>query len=540
MTVKGELSDTSIPTVAGNFSALNGTLKYVQLPKSITNINFNGEFERTQKTGKFAINNISLNLGNNSITGKLNISDFDYPTILAKFNADLNLDDIREYYPLEKGTEFSGMMKSSISITGKVKEPKNIKADGNIVFINGAMIMADLPKPMKNFTGTITFNNRVLESKQLALNIGESDLKLAFTMKDYLALFLKEAEGKPALTLTLDSKNLHTADLTPEQSKVTKVEEKPKQVGLPFPDADVTANVNIQNLYTEKFDFSNARGSMNIKDGIVTLQKFSVNAFQGNITTHGTLDLRKFAERPFDLDLDIAGVEANAFLPKFTSFGNNFFGKFTMNTKLKGSLDDTLGLISRTLVGDGRVQVNDGRLVGYPLMVSIADFTGIQELRSVDFKNWSNLFTISNGRILIKDLKINSLNSDFTVNGSQGFDNTLDYGIAVKLSAALSEKIKLGGNAGQVINLMKDKEGRVTLNLSVGGHSSKPTVSLNTKEQQKQLEELARQEFEKKKSELEEKILQDVKQITDSVKQKGVEDLKKKGEDALKKLFRKP
>jgi uncharacterized protein involved in outer membrane biogenesis len=529
LAVKGELSDSTVPAVTGNFSALDGALKYAQLPKSITNINLRGEFERTSQIGRFEINKLSLNLGNNSVTGKFSVNDFDDPSLSANFNAAFNLTDIKNYYPLDKGTELSGMMKGNVSLAGKVKAPKNIKADGKLEFDNVSMMTADSPKPVKNFTGTIAFNNQIIESKQLSMNIGESDLKLAFKMSNYLAMFLEEVEGKPSVSLTLNSNNLRTADLILEPSTETKTGEKPKQVGLPFPDVDISASVNIQKLSTDKFDFSNARGSMNIKDGLVMLQNFSVNAFQGNITTQGTLDLRKFEERPFNLELDITGVEANAFLPIFTSFGNNLFGKFSMNTKMKGSLDDTLGLISQTLSGDGRVQVNDGRFVGYPLMASIAEFTGVQELRSVDFKNWSNIFTISNGRITLKDLKINALNNDFSVNGSQGFDGSLDYRIGIKLSGSLSDKIKLGGIAGQVINLQKDKDGRVTINLSVGGYLTKPAISINTKEQQKQLEELARQEFEKKKSEL-----------VDSVKQKGAEGLKKKAEDAFKKLFKKP
>ncbi|MBU1298593.1 MAG: AsmA family protein [Bacteroidetes bacterium] len=552
LAVKGELSDSTVPAVTGNFSALNGALKYAQLPKSITNINLRGEFERTSQIGRFEINKLSLNLGNNSVTGKFSVNDFDDPSLSANFNAAFNLTDIKDYYPLDKGTELSGVMKGNVSLAGKVKAPKNIKADGKLEFDNVSMMTADSPKPVKNFTGTIAFNNQIIESKQLSMNIGESDLKLAFKMSNYLAMFLEEVEGKPSVSLTLNSNNLRTADLIleprlprerglrGEPSTETKTGEKPKQVGLPFPDVDISASVNIQKLSTDKFDFSNARGSMNIKDGIVMLQNFSVNAFQGNITTQGTLDLRKFEERPFNLELDITGVEANAFLPKFTSFGNNLFGKFSMNTKMKGSLDDTLGLISQTLSGDGRVQVNDGRFVGYPLMASIAEFTGVQELRSVDFKNWSNIFTISNGRITLKDLKINALNNDFSVNGSQGFDGSLDYRIGIKLSGSLSDKIKLGGTAGQVINLLKDKDGRVTINLSVGGYLTKPAISINTKEQQKQLEELARQEFEKKKSELEGKILEEGKQLVDSVKQKGAEGLKKKAEDAFKKLFKKP
>lgn len=543
MFIKGEATDTIFPDVGGNFSLVNGSVRYSQLPKAITDINVAGGFEKSHKAERILVDKINLNVANNKIEGRLGINNFDDPIIDAYFNGSLNLTQIKDFYPLEKGTTLAGTLTSNVSLSGKAKVPTSIKSSGNIEFKNVSVATATSPKPLRNLNGAINFNNQIIESKQLAMNIGESDLKMAFTVKNFLAMVMEQAEKslKPSATITLTSNRLRTADLITESEDAAKGGEKLKPAApMILPNVDVDANVNIEKFSMDKFDFENARGSLRLSDGVVNLKNFSVNAFQGSILTDGTLDLRKPEDRPFNLNLDIVGVEANSFLPKFTSFGNNLFGKFTMNTSLKGSLDDTLGIISKTLLGDGKVQVYDGRLKGYPIMEKVADFSGLNELRSVDFKNWSNTFTISNGRINIKDLKINSLNTDFAVNGSQGFDGTLDYNMAIKLPGSASERLKIGGMGGQVMNLLKDKEGRINLNLLVGGILNKPSVALDTKEQQKQLEELARQEMDKRKGEIESKAREEVKKLLqDSLKQKGVEDLKKKAEDQLKKLFKK-
>jgi hypothetical protein len=544
MLIRGEAKDTILPDMSGKFSLVNGSVRYSQLPKAITDINVDGFFKKNNKTEHISIEKLSLNVANNKIEGRLGINNFDDPIIDAYFNGSLNLSQIKDFYPLEKGTELAGILASNVSLSGNVKVPTSIKSNGKIEFQNVSIATSTSPKPIRNLNGVINFNNQIIESKQLAMNIGESDLKMAFTVKNYIAMVMEQAEKslKPSATITLTSNRLRTSDLVADNSKVGKGNGEKLKPAAPMilPNVDVDANVNIEKFSTDKFDFDNARGSLRFSDGIVNLKKFSVNAFQGSILTDGTLDLRKPEERLFNLNLDIVGVEANSFLPKFTSFGNNLFGKFTMNTSLKGSLDDTLGIISKTLLGDGKVQVYDGRLTGYPIMAKVSDFTGVNELREVEFKNWSNTFTISNGRINIKDLKINSLNTDFAVNGSQGFDGTLDYNMTIKLPGSASERLKIGGLGGQVMNLLKDKEGRINLNLLVGGILNKPSVALDTKEQQKQLEELARQEMDKRKGEIESKAREEVKKLLqDSLKQKGVEDLKKKAEDQLKKLFKK-
>jgi hypothetical protein len=292
-----------------------------------------------------------------------------------------------------------------------------------------------------------------------------------------------------------------------------------------LPGVDVDANVSISKLVTEKFEFTNARGSLNIRDGIINLKNFSVNAFDGTVMTKGTLDLREMKKRPFNLDLEIVGVEANTALPKFTSFGKNIFGKLTMNTKIKGDLNDTLGLNAQTLGGDGKVQIFDGKLFGFPLTTKLAEATGIEELRQVDFKNWSNAFSISDGKVNIKDLKVNAGSTDFNMNGTHGLDGTMDYGLNIKLPSSASDRLKLSGVASQLVQFFKDKDNRISLDFNVRGATTSPSLSLNTKAQ----EDMAKQALDKEKQKL-----------LDEGKKKIGDELKKKAEEGIKKFFKKP
>ncbi len=541
MTVKGEMSDTIQPLVTGNFLLENGTVKYVHLPKSITNINVAGNFERLQTTGKLDIQKFSMNLAANTMGGNLSIVDFDNPVISSNINGVVNLSEIKDFYPLEKGTELAGIIRSNLSLKGKAKLPTSIRAEGKMEFQNVAIATAASANPIKNLNGTIDINDQNIESKQLAMEVGNSDVKIAFIVKNYLAMIMEKAEaGKPSALITLNSKQFFTADIMGTEKKEVEPKAGKKAEPILFPNIDINASVNIGRLAMEKFDFTDVKGSLSITGGVVNLQGLSLNAFAGSIITRGTIDLRKPDVKPFDMNFEIDGVEANSLLSKFTSFGKNIFGKFTMNTTMKGQLDDTLGLMPQTLSGNGKVQIFDGKLTGYPVMQKVAEFTSINELRQIDFKNWSNSFDILNGRINLSDLKISALNSDINMKGYQAFDGSLAYDVGLKLPAALSEKLKVGGTAHQLVNVFKDKDGRFLLPLLVGGSLTNPVVSLNTKEQKRQLEDAARQEIEKRKDELKTKIGEEVKKLEDTLKQKGIEELKKKGEDAIKKLFRKP
>jgi len=117
-------------------------------------------------------------------------------------------------------------------------------------------------------------------------------------------------------------------------------------------------------------------------------------------------------------------------------------------------------------------------------------------------------------------LKIAALGADYVVNGSQGLDGTLDYSMAVLLSEQASAKVSVPGFAGEALKFLKDESGRLKLDLSVGGTSSNPAVALDTRQAQLRAEEAAKQKLGDEAT-------------------KAEEQLKQKGQDLLKDIFKK-
>ncbi len=524
-TIKGPSGEKVDPATSASFSVSNGMIQYASLPKSISGLTLHGTFEKPSAPitatglGSLAIDRYSAHVGSNDLSGSLNVAGFGDPQVAATFKGILDLGEIKDFYPLEKGSNFSGTVKADISVQGKAKKPETMNGNGQIELKQVTIQSAGSPKPVKNLNGIIAFTKQSIESKQLGMSIGESDLNLGFTLRNYLALLMPEAEkaaGKPTATVKLTSHQLRTADLMgeskPAESKTGTPAAK-KQGGL-VPGIDLNADVSIDKLVTDKFTFSDARGAVGVADGIVNLKSFTVNAFGGAVQSKGTLDLRDEKKRPFDLDLGIKDVESNALLSNFTSFGKYLFGKLTMSTKLKGDLNDTLGLDPKTLTGDGLAKILEGKLSGLPITQKLAEFTGATHLKEVDFKDWSNAFSIANGRCNIKDLKINAGGTALTVDGSQGLDGSMDFALTVKLPPEESSKINLPGVAGNLVQFFKDKDGRLTLPFRVGGMTNSPTLQLNTAAQ----EEMAKK----------------------ALKEKTQDQLKNKLEEGLKKLIKKP
>jgi len=96
----------------------------------------------------------------------------------------------------------------------------------------------------------------------------------------------------------------------------------------------------------------------------------------------------------------------------------------------------------------------------------------------------------------------------------------MDYNLTVKLPGDVSDRLKLPGIGEQLVDLLKDKDGRINLNFLVTGMTNEPVLKLNMS-----AEDLVKKAAEQKGNE---------------GKQKLEDELKKKAEEGLKKLFKKP
>jgi len=544
ITVTGTLTDSTSADVAGTISARGASIRYPQLPKPITDIAVTSRFIRTKSRQAFSIDNLTANLGGTPLRMSMTVEKFDDPSFALSASGSLNLATLSEYYPLERGTELGGEVTLDLRIAGRISVPKTLKASGSVSLRDVSAKTAATTNPVRKLNGIIGFSNEVIDSKKLSLTMGESDMTLAFRLRNYLSLVSTDTKApQSTASMTLQSNHLFVHDITGDKPASASAAEKPTSPAegttggqksgppgkpgpasgkspFPFPSLEMDIVATIGRLTFEKFECTNVRGSMHVGKGLVTMQSLSLNAFGGSVVSNGTLDLSRPDRSPFDLDLSLNALEASSLLPLFTSFGQRLSGALTMRTSLKGALDDTLGLVPDGLQGGGKVAVKNGSLKGFRINQTLARQLNLPDLETIQFKDWGNDFTIENGRFVVKDLTITGLNAQYVVNGSQGLDGSLDYRMALYLPESAAPKLKIAGLGGEAVNLFKDQSGRLRLDFTVGGTTDDPRVQLNTEPVRKRAEDLAKQKLDEERKKLE-------------------ENLKEKVGDAFKDLFKK-
>lgn len=522
----------ALPDISGTIRTTNATMQFPNIPKPITNIGLVSDFVRGKTQQEFHIRTLTASLGQNPLSLTMDIVNFDDPTLNMTLNASLQLGEVKDYYPLEPGTQLSGTLKANVSITGKVKKPDAMKSSGSVACSNVTISTATSTTPIKHLSGNLTFNNQILESRRLSMMIGTSDLTIAFTVRNYLSMMASAAKGSPKATanVTLTSNYLSTADIMGEESPKASSpaagvpQPRSAKAAMPLPNVEMDVTASIGTLSMKRLELKNVRGMMKIADGVISLQNLTTSVFDGIAAAKGTIDMQR-PERPiFSLDLDLKKLKAHSALSTFTSFGQRLFGDMDMHIKISGALNDTLGLVPQALNAHGTVALQNGKLTGVKVNQQIAGMLNLPDLQEIAFKDWSNSFTIKDGRVSIPELKITALGADYTIQGSHGLDGTLDFTMGMLLSEAASSKVTIPGFAGEALNALKEPNGRLKLEFLVGGTTDNPNVRLDANALKARAAAFARSKLDAEKEKLQQK-LQD--------------DLKKKGEELLKGLIKK-
>lgn len=523
--IRGEIGNGKQPDISIECFLANGKVHYRSLPKSITDINFKATLLSSSSKSTLEVQDLSAKLGENLVKMRLLLTNFSDPTLDAHVEGLINLLDVKDFYPLERGTTLSGLLRAKVSVKGKPSQPQGLKGSGVLELRDVGMSSAE--GPATKASGAITLSNQVIETRELRVKYGSSDLTLSFVLRDFLSAVFPSTFGKergknlrPSINVTLTSPYF---------------ESTPSKEPLVIPPFNIDATIAISKLVykgKDPFECADVRGTVSSSEKVIQMRNLSLKAYGGNMSASGTIDLRNAKQPVFDLTLDAAGADGHLLLSKATTFGDHIFGKLSLTAKLKGALNDSLSFLPNSLSGDGTLRIMDGKLTGYPVMDRLASFLNLPEMKEATFKSWSHSFKISGGKINTPDLKIATSGNDFLISGWQGFDGSLDYKLAVKLSGAVSNQFMSTSVAGQVANLFKDKDGRVTLFLLVGGTTETPKFRWDTEAAQEKLRARVTEEVEKKKGEVQEKAKEEV--------QRKLDEGKSKLEEQLKKLFKKP
>ena len=498
--VKGTYNEKTIPAYHVDMEVKEGFFQYPDLPKPLQHINLKATVDNPDGVTDNTVVNVEkahIEMDNAPFDMRLLVKKpISNLFVDAAAKGKLDLSKIAQFIKLEAGTKLSGLLNADMFVKGNVKDIQAQKFDQ---FTAG---------------GTIGLNNFLYAAKDYPTGIKINTLQTAFTPSkvdisaldgQYLATnFTGNGQINNLLNYMLQNKALNaTLNLTADNIDLNKFMGTSADTATKGPAAapfavpanlDVTLNTKIGKVHYDKVDITNLSGALKINNETVTIADVKGNALDGNVGVSGTYSTKYSKAKPdISLTYNVEKVDMQKTFAAFNTvqtimpIGKFIAGKLTSQLNIKGKLGDNMMPDLASLTGNGNMLLIEGLLSKFAPLEKIASTLNVTALNNISVKDVKTYFEFSNGKVMVKPFTVKVSGIDMEIGGLQGFDQSMDYVINMKLPRAL---MGAQGNA-LVNNLISQVNAKgvpvkvgdiIPLKINLGGFFSKPTVSTDLKQ----------------------------------------------------------
>ncbi len=499
--VKGKYSDTEMPIYAIKIKTNNASFKYPNLPKSVTNISFNGSVINNSKYSNpfLDITNLKFTIDQDTFETKGKITNLTKnPTVDASFNGTLNLENLSKAYPIQLEQKLTGVLKANVMVKADKKSVEtnkfdNIKTNGTASLQDFSYTEKDLANPVYIKNANISFKTNSIKLTDFNAKTGKSDVIVTGTLDNLFAFMFDEKKLKG--NFYVQSNTFAVRDFLVEDSTVSKIENKDEDEtsqfsseNLKIPDfLDIITTFKVKKVLYNDLELSNVSGKMKIKEQQAILQNTKAQMMQGKVVFNGVIDTKTNPSK-FDLDLNIDKFDiVNSFsqmetFEKIVPIAKMLKGKFDSSFKIKGNLNNDFTPDLNSLSGNAltEVFVNNLDENKSPLFSALTSNLNFIDLKKLNLKKLKATLSFKNGKVHVNPFALKYKDIKINVSGNHSFDTSLNYEMKLDLPAKY-----LGKDAITLLSKLSPEDMdtiRIPLSTKIGGNLIKPNVKANIKQ----------------------------------------------------------
>ncbi|UOK42780.1 MULTISPECIES: AsmA family protein [Flavobacterium] len=497
-TVKGELTDATIPKFNIAIASDNASFQYPDLPKSVQDIKIDTKI--INETGLMNdtyvnVDKLSFRIDQDVFSAKANIRNIaENALVNAELKGVVNLANVTKAYPVKLDKPLSGILKADVVTKFDMKsvetsQYQNIQNSGNMTLTGFNYTGPEMAKPVQISQAVVAFNPNQIRLNQLDLKTGKSDVHLTGTLDNFYGFVFKDQILKA--NFNMNSNQFLVSDFMAPSAPAAKEGKegtaKKEAVKIPaFLDCAVTAKANT--VVYDNLTLKDVSGKMIIRDEAVTLQNLKTSLFDGIIGVDGVVST-KGKVPSFKMDLGLNKVDiAKSFtqldmLKSIAPIAGVVDGKLNSTIKLSGNLDamemtPDLKTISGDLFGQllsAKVNAQNSQLLSS--LASNVKFIDISKLNLNDVKA---ALSFTNGRVNVKPIDLKYQDIKVTVGGTHGFDQSMNYNLKFDVPAKY-----LGSDVNKLLAKLTPAEQaklqNVPVNAVMTGTFKNPKVSTDMK-----------------------------------------------------------
>jgi hypothetical protein len=530
--IKGEYSDSLIPQFKFNLNVKDGMFKYPELPMPVSNV----QIDFAAYNNATTINDVEVNLsrfhleiGGDALDAtffaKNLLKDPSFSTVI---NGNINLDNIAQIVPLDKGGQLKGQISTSMKAEGLLSTIENQKyeqfdASGDFSILNFYYNDNDMTMPLELNKLQLVFTPKVVKMPALHGKFGNSDFSMQGELSNFFAYALSDGILKATLTfnsnlldanqfLSVDEVDVNTQEIYTDTS-VVEAPQIPSNI-------DFRLNSNIKNINYTNLQISNFVGQLIVNNGKLYFKQIKLNTLGALVSLDGYYHALNHQLPQVDMDFNIRNLDIHkAFVTfntvqKIAPVAENMSGIFNAKFKMSSSFDKHLNVNFDSLQAFGLLEVPNAKVSKVKVFEKTADLLRNERFRELTMSNVRIEFAVKNGRIYTQPFDLNIGSQKLTLTGSTGLDQTIDYiGNTILPKSALGS-INTGANS--LLDQINNQVGtsirmsdNIPIQLVIKGTFSDPKISTNLsavgKSEADNLKSQLLDEVNKRKQELEAK-----------------------------------
>jgi len=561
--IKGTLSESSMPSAGINLSVNNAAFSYPQLPKSVQGINialrafYDGEiFDRSTVD----IDRLSFSMAGNPFNAEARVRTPESDMYVSAFFAGvIDIDSITDIIPLQDMT-FSGLLECDIALAGNLSTLENeqyedFKLEGNLSLSRFIFETQAFAHKINLNNTRLNFTPRRVELVNFDAVIGSSDIQLSGTLENFIPFILKDETVRGTLTLGSNIINLNEfmgGEPNEEEVKEEKIETEEESASLSVIEVpkniDFALNVNIASILFDKLVISNTTGAVTVSDGRVMMRNLVMNLLNGGMTLNGQYNTQNMITPYINFDLDIRqfditeALSSFKILERFLPEPQNYTGRVSASLNISSILGDDLMPVINSISSRGRLQTQSLQIRNSKIFGTIADLIKNENWRTPSPGNLDIGYRIADGRLYLENPVVFHIDSArVEISGDQGLDMTMNYRVDAVMPVTIigSEAVNIlnripGGSRVNEIRLTGYARGTVkdpVINLSIADMASAVVESVR-----EQVVETITQAVEEVRTQVNEEINRQIDQIMAEANRQAenIRNTAKQGADRLR------
>lgn len=508
---KGSYYTNHLPFIQAELAIHNASLKYPDLPESISRINLalnvlnpGGPVDST----RIDLHQLTFNIGENPFTMNLLIVNPNNPDLQGNAKGSINFATLKKALPLEN-ISLEGNLYTDLSFKGKYAyiekgEYEKFKAQGEIRLDQILVKNTEFPQGISIPTGNISITPSTLRLNKLEARIHSSDFTLDGFVSNYLPYLLKNQTLKGNFSLT--SQFIHVNEFIQSANKAgasaAPADKTSNNDILSIPgNLNLQLHTNIKKLLFDQLTISDIKGELKLADATATFTDLSMDLLNGSLQLSGHYGIPRPGTPHFNLNLNISDLdihsayESFSFIRQSLPIAMNCEGKVSAKCKFAADLNKNMALNMRTANGNGYIASRNILINQNPTLQKLASTLKNDELSRISISSLKIDFEMQNGNLTIKPFKTTLAGNPATIYGTQTVEGNIDY------TLSLNVKRKYFGK--DINNVLKSIPGsnnieNLDLDVRIEGTLERPEVKPDLTKAIKTIQKEAEKELKKK------------------------------------------